>query len=85
MIWLKSTPDDSGGIFKRIVRVTIILCLFYTANSIWDQVVEILLFNESIFATYTLRVLLDGFLVWSSTEINIKMGLMQESGMKNPI
>jgi len=85
LIWLKSTPDDSGGIFKRIVRVTIILCLFYTANSIWDQVVEILLFNESIFATYTLRVLLDGFLVWSSTEINIKMGLMQESGMKNPI
>jgi len=81
LIWLKSIPNDSGGIFKRIFRVIIILCLFYTTNSIWEQVIEILIYNEPSITKYTLRALLNASLILISTEINIKMGLMNRENV----
>ena len=59
----------------------IILCLFYATNSIWEQVIEILIYNEPSITKYTLRALLNASLILISTEINIKMGLMNRENV----
>ena len=59
----------------------IILCLFYATNSIWEQVIEILIYNEPSITKYTLRALLNASLILISTEINIRMGLMSRENV----
>jgi hypothetical protein len=60
-------------------RVFIVFLLFYGVNFIADQFTEAFLPKDSIFVEYISNVVVMGLLVWSSTELIIKLRLMMRN------
>ena len=76
MIRLRGVPSDEGSVARRICRVLIVFILFYGIYFFYGRIAELHLVGDSIVFEYISNVIIMGFLVWSSTEINIKFGLM---------
>ena len=77
LIWSKGIPDDTGSIFRRIVRVVIALFFFHFVNAVYDQMIETFLPKNAVIINYILQVLVMAFLVWGSTELIVKLRLMK--------
>ncbi|MBC2717730.1 MAG: phosphatase PAP2 family protein [Desulfobacteraceae bacterium] len=77
LVRLKGLPDDSGSVFRRMMRVSVAGLIFLMTDYLLNVAFKTALSGSSVFIAHARPILLMACFAWAATEINILLGLMK--------
>lgn len=77
LVRLKDMPDDSGSVFRRIMRVGIAGLIFLMTGYVFELLFTLINWSEPAVLSAVYPICFMACFVWAATETNILLGLMK--------
>ncbi len=77
LVRLKGMPDDSGSVFRRIMRVGIAGLLFLVTGYVFKFLFTLITWPDPAVTSAVYPVCVMACFAWAASEINILLGLMK--------